>query len=55
MSNTDGTYTCDFTGCECEVADDQTHIKSEDGQIYCCKGCRDGRGCSHPGCDCANQ
>lgn len=55
MSNADRTYTCDYPPCGCEVADDETHLKSDDGRIFCCEGCRSGDGCDHPGCGCGES
>lgn len=55
MPNADGTYTCDHEGCDCRVADDDSHPKDAEGRIYCCDGCRDGRGCDHEGCECSGK
>jgi hypothetical protein len=54
MANSDGTYTCTHDPCDCRVADDDAHIKDDQGGIYCSEGCRDGDGCNHPGCACAD-
>ena len=55
MANTDPTNTCSHDACSCRVADDETHPKDEHGAIYCSEGCLDGEGCSHEGCDCAED
>jgi hypothetical protein len=55
MTTSDGTYTCAHAGCHCRVADDDSHVKDTDGQLYCSEGCRDGEGCEHEGCACAEQ
>jgi hypothetical protein len=54
MSTHDDTYTCDHDGCSCRVADDITHPQNRRGEIYCSDGCRHGRGCACPGCNCAD-
>ena len=54
MSNQDGTLTCGHEGCNCRVADTQSHIR-EDGKIYCSPECRDGQGCNCEGCSCGNS
>lgn len=53
-ANADGTYTCAHEGCECRVADDETHVKTATG-IFCSKECSEGKGCEHAGCNCASN
>lgn len=55
MTTHDGTYTCSHDPCDCRVADDETHVKDDSGGIYCSEDCRDGNGCDHPDCGCAQQ
>jgi hypothetical protein len=55
MTTHDGTYTCSHAGCECRVADDDAHVRDPQGRIYCSEGCRDGEGCQHEGCACAER
>ncbi len=55
MANDDGTLTCAHDGCQCRVADDETHAKDEQGQIYCSEDCLDGSGCDHQGCNCGSS
>ena len=50
----DGTSVCAHEGCQCKVADDENHVKTAMG-IFCCRGCSEGKGCDHPGCNCGSQ
>ncbi|NWO08792.1 MAG: hypothetical protein HLX50_24740, partial [Alteromonadaceae bacterium] len=50
----DGTYLCSSEGCTCRVADDENHVKSAEG-IFCSEDCAEGKGCQHPGCNCASK
>lgn len=49
----DGTHQCARQGCGCKVTDDKNNVKAASG-VFCCQECADGKGCSHPGCDCAS-
>ena len=55
MTTSDGTFVCDHDGCNCRVAIDETHEKSEQGEVYCSAECRDGVGCAHEGCHCGKD
>jgi len=52
--NADGTYQCAHEGCDCKVADDETHIKTATG-IFCSRECSEGKGCNHSGCNCGSK
>ena len=52
--NADGTYQCAHEGCDCKVADDETHIKTATG-IFCSRECSEGKGCNHSGCKCGSS
>jgi hypothetical protein len=52
MTNSDANI-CAHEPCDCRVADD-IRIEDDQGALYCSEGCRDGEGCNHPGCACAD-
>ena len=42
---------CDHDRCHCVPRD---HDAVVDGKsVYCSEGCKEGRGCEHPSCNCA--
>ncbi|MBA3564154.1 MAG: metallothionein [Gammaproteobacteria bacterium] len=42
---------CAHEDCECDVS--STSAIERDDEFYCSRGCADGHGCDHAGCDCA--
>ncbi|CAN5215075.1 hypothetical protein BH24PSE2_BH24PSE2_02650 [soil metagenome] len=47
----DEEMTCAYENCECDVS--TSSAVERDDEYYCSRGCADGEGCDHPGCDCA--
>lgn len=43
---------CAHAGCTCPGVPE---VASSDNKPYCSDACVDGKGCSHPGCNCAED
>lgn len=46
------TEKCDYDECHCVPGTENPVVEGK--SVFCSTGCRDGRGCSHEDCDCAN-
>jgi len=50
-TNSGGTHLCAHEGCDCNVANEKEPVQTAAG-IFCSKGCSEGKGCNHSGCNC---
>lgn len=53
MNTEKDTQLCAHEGCICSLNAGEGIVV--DGAFYCSSECAQGLGCSHEGCDCANQ